>query len=62
MGIGEISAEEAQDWGFSDPLLRAAGMVWDLRRSQPYDVYESLEFEIPVGKTGDCLPVFSAYS
>ncbi|MEI8320906.1 MAG: NADH-quinone oxidoreductase subunit D [Alphaproteobacteria bacterium] len=53
MGVGEITAEEAQDWGLSGPLLRAAGVVWDLRRHQPYDVYDQMEFQIPVGKTGD---------
>jgi NADH-quinone oxidoreductase subunit D len=52
--IGVVSAEEALDWGFSGPVIRASGLPWDLRRAQPYEVYEELAFEIPVGKNGDC--------
>ena len=52
--IGIVSAEEAQDWGFSGPMLRASGVAWDLRKSQPYDVYEEMDFDVPIGKTGDC--------
>jgi NADH-quinone oxidoreductase subunit D len=52
--IGVISAEDAYDWGFSGPCLRASGVPWDLRRSQPYECYEDLDFQIPVGKNGDC--------
>lgn len=52
--IGVISREDAELWGFSGPLLRASGVAWDLRRKQPYDVYEKLDFKIPVGHTGDC--------
>ncbi|KAA2212748.1 NADH-quinone oxidoreductase subunit D [Teichococcus oryzae] len=52
--IGIISAEDAMAWGFSGPCLRASGCAWDLRRSQPYDVYDQLEFDIPVGSHGDC--------
>jgi NADH-quinone oxidoreductase subunit D len=52
--IGVVSAEQALDWGFSGPLLRASGLPWDLRKSQPYDVYDRMDFDIPVGKTGDC--------
>merc|ERR1711991_295589 len=40
--------------GFSGPCLKASGVKWDLRKSQPYEVYDKLEFDIPVGKTGDC--------
>ena len=40
--------------GFSGPLIRASGLPWDLRKSQPYDVYDRMDFDIPVGKTGDC--------
>jgi NADH-quinone oxidoreductase subunit D len=47
-------AEQALDWGFSGPLIRASGIPWDLRKSQPYDVYERMDFDIPLGKTGDC--------
>jgi NADH-quinone oxidoreductase subunit D len=52
--IGVVSAAEAQDWGFSGPMLRGSGIAWDLRKSQPYDVYEKMEFDIPIGKNGDC--------
>ncbi|GJL84892.1 MAG: NADH-quinone oxidoreductase subunit D [Micavibrio sp.] len=52
--IGVASAEEAMDWGFTGPMLRGSNVAWDLRKSQPYDVYEEMEFDIPVGKTGDC--------
>jgi NADH-quinone oxidoreductase subunit D len=52
--IGIVSPEDAQDWGFSGPMLRASGLAWDLRKSQPYDVYEEMDFDIPIGKTGDC--------
>jgi len=52
--IGIVSAEEAQALGFSGPCIRASGLPWDLRKSQPYDVYNELDFDIPIGKTGDC--------
>jgi NADH-quinone oxidoreductase subunit D len=52
--ISVVSAEDAKDWGFSGPMLRASGVPWDLRKAQPYEVYEELEFDIPVGKNGDC--------
>jgi len=52
--IGVISADDAVAWGFSGPNLRASGVAWDLRRAQPYDKYAEVEFEIPVGKHGDC--------
>jgi NADH-quinone oxidoreductase subunit D len=52
--IGAITAEKALDWGFTGPNLRAAGVPWDLRKAQPYDGYEKIDFEIPVGKHGDC--------
>ena len=52
--IGVVSKEEALAWGFSGPMLRASNMPWDLRKSQPYDVYDRMDFDIPVGKTGDC--------
>ncbi|MBU6235961.1 MAG: NADH-quinone oxidoreductase subunit D [Alphaproteobacteria bacterium] len=54
VGIGVVSKEQALDWGFTGPMLRASGVAWDLRKSQPYDVYEKMDFDIPVGKTGDC--------
>ncbi|MBL8659520.1 MAG: NADH-quinone oxidoreductase subunit D [Rhodospirillales bacterium] len=52
--IGAITAEQAFDWGFSGPNLRACGVPWDLRKAQPYDCYADLDFDIPVGKHGDC--------
>jgi NADH-quinone oxidoreductase subunit D len=52
--IGVVSAEQALDWGFTGPNLRASGIAWDLRKSQPYEVYDQMEFDIPVGKIGDC--------
>ena len=52
--IGVMSAEQAMAWGFSGPCLRASGVPWDLRKSQPYEIYAELDFEIPVGRHGDC--------
>ncbi|MGL9758140.1 MAG: NADH-quinone oxidoreductase subunit D [Wolbachia sp.] len=54
VGISEISIEQALDWGFSGPMLRAAGLAWDLRKSQPYEIYDQLDFDIPIGQNGDC--------
>jgi NADH-quinone oxidoreductase subunit D len=51
--IGVVSAKEALAWGFSGPMVRASGVAWDLRKSQPYDGYETYAFDVPVGKTGD---------
>ena len=52
--IGVVTAEQAMEWGFSGPMLRGSGLAWDLRKAQPYDVYERVDFDIPVGKNGDC--------
>ncbi|MAM34289.1 MAG: NADH-quinone oxidoreductase subunit D [Micavibrio sp.] len=52
--IGVVSKQEALDWGFTGPMLRGSNVAWDLRKSQPYDAYEKMDFDIPVGKTGDC--------
>jgi len=52
--IGVISKSNAIDWGCSGPVLRSTGVAWDLRRSQPYDAYDEVEFDVPVGKKGDC--------
>jgi NADH-quinone oxidoreductase subunit D len=52
--VGAVSAEDALAWGFSGPMLRASGVAWDLRKAQPYAVYDRMDFDIPVGKTGDC--------
>ena len=56
--IGIVSAEEALDWDFTGPNIRASGLAWDLRKSQPYDSYEEFDFDIPVGKNGDCYDRF----
>jgi len=52
--IGKISVEDALDRGFSGVMLRGSGVPWDLRKSQPYDGYETYDFDVPVGKNGDC--------
>jgi NADH dehydrogenase (ubiquinone) Fe-S protein 2 len=52
--IGVVTAKDACQWGFSGVMLRGSGINWDLRKSQPYEVYEKLEFDIPVGTNGDC--------
>ena len=52
--IGIVSAEDAVDFGFTGPMLRASGVKWDLRKEEPYEIYDKLDFEIPVGKNGDC--------
>ncbi len=52
--IGVATKEQALDWGFSGAMLRATGVAWDLRKAQPYDVYDKMDFDVPVGKTGDC--------
>jgi NADH-quinone oxidoreductase subunit D len=54
VGIGVVTPERALALGFSGPMLRGSGIEWDLRRKQPYEVYDSLEFDIPVGVNGDC--------
>ncbi len=52
--IGIVSKQDVLDYSFSGVMLRGSGVAWDLRRSQPYDCYDELEFKIPVGKNGDC--------
>ncbi len=52
--IGVITADEAMAWGMSGPVLRASGVAWDIRKSAPYDVYSEMDFDIPIGKHGDC--------
>ena len=54
VGIGVVSPERAKSLGFTGAMLRGSGIAWDLRKFQPYDVYSELDFDIPVGKTGDC--------
>ena len=52
--IGVVTSEQALDMGFTGPILRASGVAWDIRRAQPYDAYARMDFDIPVGKHGDC--------
>jgi NADH-quinone oxidoreductase subunit D len=52
--IGVVTKQQAIDWGFSGVMVRGSGLAWDLRRNQPYACYDELEFEIPLGKNGDC--------
>src|SRR5216684_4985083 len=52
--IAVISQEDAWNWGFSGVMVRASGAAWDLRKAQPYECYSELEFDIPIGKNGDC--------
>ncbi len=52
--IGVVNAEDALNMGFSGPTLRASGVAWDLRKAQPYAAYDLVDFDIPIGKNGDC--------
>ncbi len=54
VNIGVVSPERALALGFSGPMLRGSGLAWDLRKKQPYDVYDRVDFDIPVGRNGDC--------
>jgi len=54
VGIGVVSPERALQLGFTGPMLRGSGIEWDLRKKQPYEVYDRLDFDIPVGVNGDC--------
>lgn len=56
--IGIVSSEEAMDWGFSGVMLRGSGVCWDIRKSEPYEIYDKLSFNIPVGSKGDCFDRF----
>jgi len=56
--IAKVSRDDAIAWGFSGPMIRAAGLPWDLRKSQPYDVYDRMDFEVPVGTNSDCYDRF----
>ena len=53
VGIGVVTPERALNLGFTGPMLRGSGIAWDLRKQQPYDAYDRMDFDIPVGKTGD---------
>ncbi|TAL04848.1 MAG: NADH-quinone oxidoreductase subunit D [Rhodospirillaceae bacterium] len=52
--IGVVSREQAVAWGFTGPNLRASGVPWDLRKAQPYDGFENIDFDVPIGRHGDC--------
>jgi NADH dehydrogenase (ubiquinone) Fe-S protein 2 len=52
--IGVVDLKDAMDWGFSGVMLRGSGLPWDLRKTQPYEVYDQMDFSIPVGTNGDC--------
>ncbi|KAK9887602.1 hypothetical protein WA026_023485 [Henosepilachna vigintioctopunctata] len=52
--IGVVTAEEALNFGFSGVMLRGSGIKWDLRKTQPYDVYDQMDFDVPIGSKGDC--------
>ena len=52
--VGVVSAAQAMDWSFSGVMLRGSGVEWDLRKTQPYDVYDKMDFAVPVGSRGDC--------
>ena len=52
--IGVVSAEDAWKWGFSGVMIRGSGVAWDLRKAQPYECYDRFDFDIPIGKNGDC--------
>nr|YP_010133801.1 NADH dehydrogenase subunit 7 [Fistulifera saprophila]QWM93291.1 NADH dehydrogenase subunit 7 [Fistulifera saprophila] len=52
--VGVVSSKDAMDWGFSGVMLRGSGINWDLRKSQPYEIYDQVDFAIPVGTNGDC--------
>jgi len=54
VNIGVVSPERAKQLGFSGPMLRGSGVVWDLRKMQPYEVYDEIDFDVPVGVNGDC--------
>jgi NADH dehydrogenase (ubiquinone) Fe-S protein 2 len=54
VGVGVITKQDAELWGFTGPLLRSTGLAWDLRKTQPYEIYSDLSFLIPIGFFGDC--------
>ena len=54
VNIGVISAKDAKEWGFSGVMLRGSGILWDLRKNQTYEIYNKLNFSVPIGKNGDC--------
>ena len=54
VGIGVVSPERAKQLGFTGPMARGSGLAWDLRKKQPYEVYDKMDFDIPIGSNGDC--------
>lgn len=54
VGIGVVSQKNAMNYGFSGPMMRGSGIAWDIRKSAPYDVYDEMDFDVPIGKSGDC--------
>jgi len=54
VGIGVVSQERALQLGFTGPMLRGSGIAWDLRKKQPYEIYDRMDFDIPIGTNGDC--------
>jgi NADH:ubiquinone oxidoreductase subunit D len=58
--IGVVSLDDAWAWGFSGVMVRGSGAAWDLRKSQPYECYAEMEFDIPIGKNGDCYDAISS--
>lgn len=59
--IGIVKAADALNWGFSGVMLRGSGIKWDIRKTQPYDAYSELEFDIPVGINGDCYDRYNKF-
>jgi NADH dehydrogenase (ubiquinone) Fe-S protein 2 len=54
VNIGIVKAKDALDWGFSGVMLRGSGILWDLRKTQSYEVYDKIDFDVPIGTNGDC--------
>lgn len=54
MDVGVVTTLQAMDWGFTGVMCRGSGISWDLRKTQPYDAYDRMEFDVPVGLRGDC--------
>lgn len=59
--IGIVSVQEALDWGFSGVMLRGSGVKWDLRKVQPYDAYDRVKFDVPIGRHGDCYDRYGVF-
>ena len=52
--VGVVSAREALDYGFSGVMVRGSGIKWDIRKVKPYDAYDQVDFDVPIGRHGDC--------